>query len=66
MTIYSMVGSVREEVVRHFIGGSAELAEPDLITNPTERYRLRTVPSGTVTIELSIILKNFDRFGVET
>lgn len=48
------------------MGGSSELAEPDLIVNPTERYRLRTVPAGNVTIELSIILRNFDKFGVET
>ncbi|ODN02972.1 B9 domain-containing protein 2 [Orchesella cincta] len=59
-------GSTREEVVRHFVGGSAELSEPDLIVNPTERYRLRTVPSGTATVELSVILRNFDKFGVET
>jgi B9 domain-containing protein 2 len=66
MTFFTSIGSTREEIVRHFLGGSLEVCEPDFICNPTERCRLKTIPSGIAKLELGIILRNFDNFGVET
>jgi B9 domain-containing protein 2 len=52
--------------VRHFIGGGVELNESELASTSSERYRLKTIPSGSVTVELGIVLKNFETFGVQT
>jgi len=60
------IGSAHHEIIRHFIGGCPELVETDLIANPAERYRLKTIPSGSAFVELGIILRNFEKFGVET
>jgi len=63
---FCFLGSGRDDIERHFLGGSTELSEPDFVSNSSERYRLRTKPSGIVTLELGIILKNFAKFGIET
>jgi len=59
------LGSAKDEVVRFFLGGSTELSEVDFISNSAERYRLKTLSSGIVNIELGVLLKNFNKFGVE-
>ena len=63
--VCAYVGSLKDEIVRYFIGGAAELTETEFVVNSPERYRLRTVPSGTVIVDINIIHRNFDKFGVE-
>ncbi|CAG7734872.1 unnamed protein product [Allacma fusca] len=58
-------GSVKDEVVRYFIGGAPELTESDFVVNSPERYRLRTIPSGIVTAEINVVHRFFDKFGVD-
>ena len=37
----------------------------DLIYSGTDRYRLHTISMGKVHLRLGVILRNFDKFGVE-
>jgi len=48
-----------------FLGGSPHLKEDSLVYNVTDRQRLRTTSTGTVHLRLGVILRNFDKHGVE-
>ena len=65
-TRLNVTGTVQDEVARYFLGGSTELSQVDIIGSSADRFRLKTLPSGTVSLELGIILRNFDTFGVES
>ena len=56
---------MREQISQMFIGGGAQLRNPDMIYSGADRYHLRTLTMGKVHIELGVILRNFDRYGVE-
>lgn len=45
-------GTFLEEVTRAFLGGGPQLVSTEYIHSPSERYRLRTIPAGTVGINL--------------
>lgn len=51
--------------MRHFIGGGLELADADRAQSGTERYRLKTVATGTVHLEIGLIFRDFKKFGIE-
>lgn len=51
--------------MRQFIGGGVELSDPDRVQGGTERFRLRTVATGTVHLELGLIFRDFKKFGIE-
>lgn len=51
--------------MQQFLGGGPQLRNPDVIYNGADRYRLQTVAMGKVHLSLSIILRNFDQYGVE-
>ncbi|XP_042861513.1 B9 domain-containing protein 2-like [Penaeus japonicus] len=57
-------GTFAEELRRSFLGGGPQLLSTEFIHSGLERYRLRTIPSGTVRFDLGIILRNFDKYGV--
>lgn len=57
-------GTFAEELRRSFLGGGPQLLSTEFIHSGLERYRLRTIPSGTVHFNLGIILRNFDKYGV--
>ncbi|CAG5132914.1 unnamed protein product [Candidula unifasciata] len=59
------IGSFMESVSQFFLGGGPHLKNPDLIYSGADRYRLQTVAMGTVHLRLGIILRNFDKFGIE-
>jgi len=59
------VGSFREEVMQRFVGGGLQLRNTDVILTTPERYKLNTAAAGTVTLRLGIILRNFDKFGID-
>lgn len=49
--------------MRHFIGGGVELEDPEQVNGET--YRLRTVATGTVHLEIGLIFRDFRKFGIE-
>ncbi|XP_054759744.1 B9 domain-containing protein 2-like [Lytechinus pictus] len=57
-------GTFREQVSQYFIGGASQLRNADMVQS-AERYTLQTVAMGKVHCQLGIILKNFDKYGVE-
>ncbi|XP_074598189.1 B9 domain-containing protein 2-like [Brevipalpus obovatus] len=59
------VGSIYNRLYSFFTGSSLILRNPEMIYNPNERYRIRTETSGTLSLQLYVITKNFDRYGVE-
>ena len=48
-----------------FMGGGPELTQDSIIYSSRDRQRIRTQASGTICLRLSVILRNFDKFGVE-
>lgn len=48
------------------MGGGPELNQETLIYSSQDRLRLRTQASGTVHLKLGIIMRNFEKYGVET
>ncbi|EHB02537.1 B9 domain-containing protein 2 [Heterocephalus glaber] len=59
------LGSWREQLARAFVGGGPQLLHADTIYSGADRYRLHTAAGGTVRLELSLLLRHFDRYGVE-
>lgn len=57
-------GTFREQVSQYFIGGAPQLRNPEMVQS-AERYTLQTVAMGKVHCQLGVILKNFDKYGVE-
>ena len=41
------------------------LNSPNLVHSPIDRYRVRTQAMGTVNLELGIIARKFEQYGVE-
>nr|CAD7458437.1 unnamed protein product [Timema tahoe] len=58
------VGSWRDQFTQFFLGGGPQLKDPNLVYSGNDRYRLQTETMGVVHLELGIILRNFQKFGV--
>ncbi|KAF5272326.1 hypothetical protein FQA39_LY07927 [Lamprigera yunnana] len=58
-------GTIRERFTQFFLGGGPQLKNPDLIFLANDRYKLNTEPMGVVCFNLNIILRHFDKFGIE-
>lgn len=63
--IWRPIGSLKERITQYFLGGSPQLKYPDLVYSVNERYKLRTETMGVVKFEIGVILRNFDKFGLE-
>lgn len=48
-----------------FHGGGLTISKSDIIYSGVDRYKLCTKSSGLVIVELMLIFKNFEKFGVE-
>ena len=48
-----------------FLGGGPELCSESLIHSSQDRQRLRTEASGNVHLRVGVLLRNFEKFGVE-
>ncbi|XP_071051983.1 B9 domain-containing protein 2-like isoform X2 [Onthophagus taurus] len=59
------LGSIRERFIQYFLGGGPQLKYPDLILSSNDRYKLNTEAMGVVSFEVNIVLRNFNKFGVE-
>ncbi|XP_002736715.1 B9 domain-containing protein 2-like [Saccoglossus kowalevskii] len=58
-------GQFREQISHNFVGGGPQLRNPDLVYTSSDRDLLHTVGMGKIHLQLGIILRNFDKFGVE-
>ena len=58
-------GNLGDTISQHFLGGGHALRNTDLVSSGGERYRLTTRATGTVQAQIHIVLRNFDRFGIE-
>ncbi|TRY76165.1 hypothetical protein TCAL_03518 [Tigriopus californicus] len=58
-------GSFRDTIVQHYLGGSHQLRNPELMVSSSDRHRLTTIAMGKVHIQVGVIVRNFDKFGVE-
>ncbi|ERE48774.1 transforming growth factor beta-1-like protein [Cricetulus griseus] len=59
------LGSWREQLARAFVGGGPQLLHADTIYSGADRYRLHTAAGGTVHLAIGLLLRHFDRYGVE-
>ncbi len=57
-------GSMREQFSTYFLGGVPRLKHKELIATPVDRFRLQTEPSGDIHLSLSVVPKDFARYGV--
>jgi hypothetical protein len=48
----------------YFVGGGPQVLSLDVVHTASERSYLRTQAMGTVVLELGIISRNFEKFGV--
>ncbi|GAB1611134.1 B9 domain-containing protein 2-like [Argonauta hians] len=62
---WSPSGTFWEQMTQYFIGGSSLLRRSDLVFSSTDRYRLHTISRGIVTLQLGVILRGFEKFGIE-
>ena len=58
-------GTFTEELMIQFIGGGVELADPEAVQSGNDRFRLRTVATGVVHLELGLVFRDFKKFGIE-
>jgi len=58
-------GNLTDTISQHFLGGGHQLKNTELIFASHERYRLTTLATGRVFGQVHIVLRNFDRFGIE-
>ncbi|XP_049813233.1 B9 domain-containing protein 2 isoform X4 [Schistocerca nitens] len=58
-------GTLRDQIRQYFVGGGPQLKNIELAYCGYDRYRLQTETMGIVHMELGIILRHFDKFGVE-
>ncbi|XP_063726579.1 B9 domain-containing protein 2-like [Symsagittifera roscoffensis] len=59
------VGSFTDQLAEYFLGGASQLRKTDVVYTGADRYNLQTAAMGKVHFNLGIVLRNFDKFGVE-
>lgn len=60
------VGGKKEEVMAEMVGGHPQLVTSALVSSKaSERYRFTSIPSGTVHVEMEVVLKNYATHLVE-
>lgn len=60
------LGTVVDKLATIFTGETLQLAEESLIYSARHRHNLTTESAGDVKIELNLIFKDFEKFGIET
>lgn len=58
-------GSLLQEIGAMFRGGLPQLTDVTVMTDTQRRYMLSTASTGTVLLELNVMLRGFDEHGVE-
>ncbi|KAI8848595.1 B9 domain-containing protein 2-like protein [Chytridium lagenaria] len=57
-------GTVIDQLYSFFLGATPQLKNLDIIHNPADRFRLQTVSMGKIHMEIGIIVRNFEGYGV--
>ncbi|CAM0512202.1 unnamed protein product [Fasciola hepatica] len=65
VAMWRPVGTAIDHICSTFIGGGPHLRRLEIVYNPTDRFYLQTESMGYVHLKLNVILRNFDKFGVE-
>lgn len=60
------LGSIVDKLSTIFTGETLQLTEESLVYSARHRHNLTTESMGNVRLELSLIFKDFDKFGIET
>jgi len=60
------IASGLEEIVSVFSGGGLRLETTQIVSDSLERFRLQTESSGKINIDIYVITRHFDRFGIES
>jgi B9 domain-containing protein 2 len=60
-----VTSSLKDQLVRTFLGGSVVLRNNKMAFGAEDRYRLRTTGSGFVSLELTVVARHFGKFGVQ-
>ncbi len=63
---WAPVGSIVDRLASLFNGETLQLAEESFVYSAEHRHNLQTTSMGEVHLELNVILKDFEKFGVET
>lgn len=58
-------GSTQEQITQFFLGGGLQVCNENITYSSSDRFRLQTSAMGTVHVHVDLILRNFDKFGVE-
>ncbi|KAI9203705.1 B9 domain-containing protein 2-like protein [Polychytrium aggregatum] len=58
------LGSTSDQLWSYFLGATPQLKKLDHIHSPMDRYRLNTISMGKVHVEVTVIVRNFDAYGV--
>lgn len=45
----------------YFLGATPQLKNLDMVSNPADRFRLMTCAMGKVHVEVSVVLRNFEK-----
>ena len=60
------IGSQFEEVLSVFTGSGLRLEDTQIVSDSLERFKLQTESSGKIQLDLYVILRNFERFALES
>lgn len=65
VTTWRPLGNVRDAISQFFLGGGHQLRSPELFVASPDRHRLATTAMGKIHLQLGVITRNFDKFGIE-
>ena len=57
-------GSLREQFWTFFLGGTPTLTHKEVIASSSDRFRLQSEPAGDVLLQLSVLPRDFSKYGV--
>lgn len=60
------LGNLQDKITSLFTGESLKLTNEQVIFSGDERFKLQTETKGKITLQLFVVMKNFDKFGIET
>jgi B9 domain-containing protein 2 len=46
------------------LGGAPQLRNEEIVYSGTDKYRLKTITTGKIFVQLSIIFKDFGKYGL--
>ncbi|XP_055351621.1 B9 domain-containing protein 2-like [Paramacrobiotus metropolitanus] len=59
------VGGLRDRIITFFLGGGPQLRDLNVVHNGLQRHRLYTKSMGKVYLQIGVLMRGFEKFGVE-